>query len=230
MKKDKYLNFINDFEIFNIYDGLIKSVEPVKFIDIFTRFLRSKNIKHNLNYLDNGNIFIELYDLNLKNLEFYFSLIGNLGYFISEYEHNNIIKKYNKDDIMFLFYKNFKIDITIYVEPYYDIEIKNIPDILFHITPNIFVDKILKYGLFPKSKNKISFHPDRIFLCNDNIKTKILCNKFKKLSNYGCDWKILKINSKDIKDLKLYEDPNYRSDGGLYCLNNIENKYIEICE
>jgi len=227
MKFNKYKSFILDYEPFDISEGLIKSVDPSMFVYQISKLLTAKDIEYNINYLFNGNIFIDLINMNKNDLNFYFRLIGNLGYFISEYKFNNINKKYIKDDIDFLFYNKEKIDISIYVEPYYDVEIKNL-EILYHTTPNIFVDKILKYGLIPKSKNKISFHPDRIFLCTDLNKIISIANKFKSMSNYKSEWKILEINSKNIKELKCYEDPNYRNDGGIYTLNNIKPEYIKL--
>lgn len=43
-----------------------------------------------------------------------------------------------------------------------------IPDNLYHLSPMKNTDSIKRYGLHPKSKNKNSTHPDRIYLF-DNI-------------------------------------------------------------
>lgn len=226
MKIDNYLNFISKYETFDVNEGLIQSVDPSTFEYHLRKMFLAKNISYNINYLPNGNIFVDFYNINKQDLIFYFRIIGNLGYYVSEYSYNNNNKKFENDDIDFLFHNKNEIDITIFVESYYDMEVKNI-NILYHTTPEIYVEKIMENGLSPKSKNKISSHPPRIFLCKTLNPTISLARKFKGMSNYNCTWNILEIDCNKIKDFKCYEDPNYRLQGGVYTLNYISPEFIK---
>jgi hypothetical protein len=221
-----YKIFIEKYEPFDVSECLINSVEPAKFVDVFSRITKSKNIKFNVDYEYNGNIFIELTDVNYEDIKFLFSLMGNLGYYVSEFKID-VRRNFDEKELKSYFLLKEKLDLTIFVEPHYDTEIKDIPDLLYHCTPEIYVEKILKEGLFPKSKNKISTHPPRIFLCSNLNKTISIAKQFKYRSSYECTWNILEIETKNITELKIYSDPNYKKEGGVYTLNNIKPDFIK---
>ena len=89
----------------------------------------------------------------------YLPMINNLGYFISSVFIGDDKIEYKED-----YLPNIECD-NIFIEAKYDYEVK-IPKLLFHTSPIIFKNKILKNGLTPKSGNKLSNHPNRIYLSN----------------------------------------------------------------
>jgi hypothetical protein len=100
-------------------------------------------------------------------------------------------------------------------------------------------DKILKYGLYPKSKSKLSSHIDRVYLCNSLKDCEYLIPQMKlhysdekDINYYELDnkkwrkntkWVIYKIND---ESLKLYKDPRYMH--GYYTMDNINPNNISI--
>ena len=221
-KKSKY----SDEYIYNLFlkntkngklllkEGLIYSQSIEKTIKILENRFKELNIKT----YDDGDISIEGMDYKLSK---YLPLINNLGYFISAAfkEDKQLDLTGNIEEIL--------CD-NIFIEPKYDRKIKNIPKKLYHASPLKFKDKILKNGLTPKSGNKLSNHPDRIYL-SDSILT---CIKFGKYlidqdenDFYKNGYCIYIIDGKGIDN--LYSDINLR-EGGFYTLNNIKKDYISL--
>lgn len=81
--------------------------------------------------------------------------------------------------------------------------VTDFPEILYHATPLSKVPKILKQGLIPKAGNKISFHPERVYLAVRDVALK-MATKFK--AEMLEDMAILEVNTKGYT---LYEDPQY---------------------
>ena len=112
--------------------------------------------------------------------------------------------------------------IAFYLEAKYDLKV-DVPDILYHVSPSRFKDKISKIGFIPKTGNKISKHPERIYL-TDDLKTAISFGENIKLeTNSG--YCIYKIDGNCIED--LYSDINLRSNG-FYTLQNIKPDNFEL--
>ena len=111
---------------------------------------------------------------------------------------------------------------------------------LYHLSVQEYKDKILKNGIFPKSKSKLSSHVDRVYLYKTIDDCKILIPQMKlhyseemNVNHYelgnkkwrkNTKWIIYKI----IGDYKLYKDPRY--DGGYYTMDNIDPNNISIIE
>ena len=189
-------------------EGLIKTYPLEKSINIIKK--RFPNLIIEIE--KDGDIYVEGDMVELKN---YIPLFNNLGYFISTYTINGSdwVKEYDDDTK----------PSALYLEPKYDIEISQIPDILYHASPLKFKDKIFKIGFIPKTGNKLSNHPDRIYL-TDDLKTAIYFGEnIKKEQGDGyCIWRI------DGKSLSnLYSDINLRNNG-YYTLSNIPPKYFEL--
>lgn len=158
-----------------------------------------------------GEIYIEGDMLELKN---YLPLFNNLGYFISTFTLNGTEWVKDFDD-------NTK-PLALYLEPKYDIKIDIIPKTLYHASPIKFKDKISKIGFIPKTGNKLSNHPDRIYL-TDNLSTAIYFGEtIKKEQGDFCLWKI---NGSCIQN--LYSDINLR-ESGYYTTQNISPNCFEI--
>lgn len=205
---------IDDVKLYNeskneiIVEGLLKTYPINKSINI---------IKKRFPYLDitlsdDNDIFIEGDFLELFN---YIPLINNLGYFISTVtlDGSTWIKTFDE---------NIK-PLCIIIEAKYDIEILPLPKILYHTSPSIYDKKILNIGLIPKSKNKLSVHPERIYLTSDLNDAKSFGNYIKQNDKH--DYSIFEIDTTNL-DIRLFEDINYRN-GGYYTLNNISKQYLK---
>ena len=126
--------------------------------------------------------------------------------------------------------------VKITYESKYDIE-NILPKKLYHLSIQEYNKSILKSGLIPKSKSKLSNHLDRIYVCT-NIKdcynlidrmklyysNRIINNRKDKV-NYK--WIIYEIDTNGL-DIKLFKDPNYSD--GYYIIDNISNESIKIVD
>ena len=195
-----------------IVEGYIKTHPLNKSINIIQR--KFPNLKCEIE--QDGEIYIEG---NFDKLDKYIPLFTNLGYFISTLtiDGDEWIKSYD----------NSTKPIALYLEPKYDYEITNIPNVLYHASPLKFKDKILKYGLSPRTGNKLSNHPERIYLTDS----------YKNACNFG--YYLEKDNNVYYKDgfciysidgsklVKLYSDINFRI-GGYYIMGNINPVDIKL--
>lgn len=154
-----------------------------------------------------------------NGLHFYF--ITNIQYyFINDTEIHEL--KYDYDSAMKLDYNN--ID-------YFFIQIERnkgkkylYNGNLYHVTTKNKMYKILKIGLCPKHKNKISTHPSRIYLCdNTNCSDKII-KKFKEIDkdkNIKNEYITIKLI---VNKLEVCNDA---MSNGLYTTLNIHPKFID---
>lgn len=107
------------------------------------------------------------------------------------------------------------------IEPMYDKEIDFKDEYLYHTTDSKNLEKIMKSGLIPKSKNTRSFYPDRIYL-SPNIKyMDTIRNQLQ--GDKGGEYVNLRIKNKGYK---LYKD--VRFPGGFYTYDNIHPDDIEV--
>jgi hypothetical protein len=164
---------------------------------------------------------------NLNNL-----LIDRHGWFPSKMNLENLynlknLLKYDEDYILnnYIYLKSIEIS----YEPKFDIETDS-PDKLYHLTIQEYEKSIGKFGIIPKSKNKLSRHLDRIYVCINSDDCYKLINQMRihylnTKFNVNRNWVIYEIDNSDLK-LKLYKDPNYK--GGYYCIENIPPKNLKI--
>lgn len=115
---------------------------------------------------------------------------------------------------------------------------------IFHITPTIKVDKILKNGLTPKTCNKRFVYPDRIYFFLEEYyyeewvyilkefydeELKSFKIGIKKEKPYNGTYTVLAIDTEKIKDIDFFYDPN--AENCVYTYDNISPDAIEIvCE
>ena len=97
---------------------------------------------------------------------------------------------------------------------------------LYHITKSKYLNKIMNFGLQPKSHSKKAYHPERIYLLSDKVSYSDI-NKYKKLLDGDI---IIKIDlAKTINDkIKLYVDPDSGRVNGYYCENFIPPSCLSI--
>jgi hypothetical protein len=160
-------------------------------------------------------------DFNNKELSLeLISLINSMGYFISVVNLKAGEKLKDKNDIEKTLTNSDRISIMI--EPNYDDKIDFNGEYLYHTTDSKNLDKILKYGLIPKSKNTRSFYPERIYLSpNEDWVSSI---RQELVGDKGGEYINLRI--KNFKGLSLYKDVRFK--GGFFTYDNISPKYIEL--
>jgi hypothetical protein len=227
---------IQDYEN-SLYEGLIKSV-PKNSI----RSLVEKKYKSNfdtegnnffITYLFNNNI-----EIALEELEDLITLTNNLGWFPSNIGYGEQFLEFvrwdkEKRNFKSLIEKNY-LSIKFSFEPKYDEIDTNIEmadathnRILYHLTPTLFVNKILKNGLIPRSRSKKSYHPDRIYLATNVEDCEKLIPVFKAQTKIN-NWTVLEINTLPINYyLELYKDQNFK-DRGVFTLNTITPLCISV--
>ena len=236
------MNLLNYLEF--IKEGLIKT-QPADVVLRKVIFLPN-NLIYVINYTKSDNLihfeilfFNKLSEISktFDAIESYF--INMMGWFPSMMKiislsgmENDI--QYNKDYLI----KNmsFISKVNIIFESKFDIE-SNIPDKLYHLSIKEFEKSILKNGLSPKSKSKISYHDSRIYVCKSILNCKSLIPNMEMIYNQqkwsnpkskiNDDWIIYEIDTSGL-DIDLYYDPNYI--GGYYLLKNTPSNNIKIVE
>lgn len=126
--------------------------------------------------------------------------------------------------------------VSITYESKYDIEII-LPDKLYHLSIQEYEENVLKKGLIPKSKSKLSNHLDRMYVCSDIKGCYNLINRMKlyysnrelnnKKDNINDKWIIYQINTTGL-NIKLFNDPNYVD--GYYIIDNIPSNLIKVID
>ena len=239
------MNFITTYSEFMINETLKSHDINLTYKNV-NRELSLLRINFNIN-INRNKIEITLLGFKfLRDLNSYFDLLNNLlidrhGWFPSEMEITNISnmkmllpydESYLKDNTRNLYYQDVKI---IYEQKYDQILIT--PKKIYHLSIQEYENNVLKVGLIPKSKSKLSKHLDRIYLCSDPKDCYNLIPKMnfiygsKKLSNkknnINTKWIIYEVNMDNL-DIKFYREPNYSSSTAGYIIDNIPNNKIKI--
>lgn len=233
-------------------EGLILTHDMYDSINIINRFLSKKDTSIlNIDIVYTKiNIAIITDHINITDFYELITLITNLGYFIADIalfknlkfdDKNKLIFKWNE----FIDYEKYLNSYKVFelcLEPKFDNKIDIIDGIFYHVTEKRYVDKILKNGLIPKSKNSKTSHPERIYLSSD-IQYSLEYIQTKK-SYYRTSNGSAKIGKHIVQNLKevefvileidltgykivCYNDPNY-IDKGIYTYDNISPKRIKI--
>lgn len=226
----KYNEFIQ-----NIKEGLIRTHNIEKYSDNLEIELKSIGINNYKIDIISKYVFtltINTEEVNNDSLKYIVNHIQNMFGYLASY----IWLKNNKNmENSFMFdekYLNNKYnEIKIRFESKYDdgLYSNNIetPNTAYHLSPIDFKDKILKNGLYPKTKFRKTNHNERIYL-------------FYKLNHYSDILSALKLNDKmknKVRNYSLYEvylnskiishkDPNYSN--GFYIYDNISPKNVKL--
>jgi hypothetical protein len=252
------MEYIVDFGSFVslIKEGLIKTYDIDKTIFNIKNTLSINNINFNVGKNPNNTFYIELLDFNkiieLETvLELVFTNIIDLyGWFPSIMELENIYgmkntKRFNKKELKWVSKNILSAKITF--ESKFDLLEDNIPKNMYHLSIKQYKNDILKNGIFPKSKSKLSSHEyddsGRIYLSDSLLSCKSLIpqmklfysgeknnilfdpKNIKRHYNKNTDWILFEIDTKDVD--KLYKDPNST---GYYFLGNIKPDNIKVIE
>ena len=212
------MKYIKLFENF-LNEGLIKSVDIETCISILEKNLINVK-KIQANSYNSNLIIIEFTKPTL--IKDIIKLINNLGYYILQIRNvnNKETEKFNDNDLI----------ITAQIGAKYPKE-EYLSEYLYHITRKDNLEKILKIGLVPKSKEKIVKHPDRIyFFKEEEVAIYFVDELYLDPENAV----ILKIDTKGL-NIKIYQDPEisdsdggYAGDAGYFTTSNIPPSHITV--
>jgi predicted RNA-binding protein with PUA domain len=127
-------------------------------------------------------------------------------------------------------------DVQITYEAHSPDEIKITQTKAYHVTPDIFFNKINQEGLIPKSESKLSNHPDRVYLYRNQDKHKdivwTIWNSLSKerqeqIKNYY----VLEIDLTQIPNYNFFKDPQAMADyGAIYTDKPIPKSAIRVID
>lgn len=220
---NEYLNKINE--------GLLKTYNIDFVIDKSLQRLSVLNVKFSINKLENNSIKLTLFNFNKILINKIFGLLNKnftnlFGWYPSYLYLENLSgmkSQMNYDENYLKKVYKYLDKVSIIYESKFDSVIK-LPDKLYHISIQEYENKIRKNGIVPKTKNKISSHGNRIYVCLTIDDCIDLIEQmdfyfFDKNKNINTKWIIYEINTDNL-NLELYKDPNYLNKGG-YLLGNI---------
>lgn len=231
----KHLKLYEQF----VEEGLIKTVDVDKFISRINDMMQQKGYLH---FLDDSRVdkdghvwlMINMEEEGDKQIELtkdLISLINILGYYVShatlkgeEIADQERVPKNNDNFLMVM--KNAKADkrvqaVQVLFEPKFEQKSRGAAT-LYHITEERHLEKIMKIGLVPKSKSKVTYHPERIYLCNKAAMAAI----YGKYRQYVKTPVILQVST---KGLTLYPDINAGA-GAYWTSENISPDRIKVLE
>ncbi len=219
-------------------EGLIKSYDIDFVIDKSFQRLSVLNINFDIIKLPNNTIKLTLFNFNKVLIDDLFGLLNKnftnlFGWYPSYLYLENISgmkNRMNYDENYLKKVYKYLNEVSIIYESKFDIVV-NIPDNLYHLSIQEYENKILKYGIIPKTKNKISSHGNRIYVCSNIDDCEDLIENmrfyfFDKKDKINTKWLIYRIDTNNLK-LELYKDPNYL-DKGFYLLGNIPPNNIKV--
>jgi len=227
------LNY-NDY-VQQIKEGLIYTHNIEKYQDNLDIELNSIGVKeYKLNIKSKFVYDLEILNSNELNndlLKYIIDINQNLlGYYPSFiWVKNNIGTNGFVFDEKYLSNKYLSIKIR-FEAKYEDGLYKNdldVPNFAYHLSPENKKEKISKDGLCPKSYNRKTKHPDRLYLFYDSNDYEELLKSLKlndKINNLNRNYVLYKVKLND--KMIIHSDPNY--DKGFYTYDNISPKNIEI--
>jgi len=219
----KYIEFVEKLK-----EGLITTHDITKYNHILTDYLYKIDVEHSIDIVDKFDFSLTISTNNIDLVEVMNHLSYTLGYFPSYYwiildnDMKNGFKEITTLPI------NTKCAIIKYESKYDDGLYKNTiicPDILYHLSPQKNKKSIFDKGIYPKSKRRLSIHPERIYLFENIDDYEPLLKNLKFSDKSKEEYILLEINCIEDK-LILHTDPNYRL--GYFTYDNINPKNISI--
>lgn len=183
---------------------------------------------NNFTYIFNIKTYIDYINSLIIDRHGWFPSIMNVKYL------SGVIKNFPYDEDFLINTVQYLDSVEITYEAKYDLNINDIPKKLYHLSIQEYENDILKKGLIPKSKSKLSKHLDRIYLTSNLSDCYNLINKmtlFYKIkitpkNKINFKWIIFEIDNDDL-NINFYKDPN---SNGYYIIDNISPKNIKIID
>ena len=227
-----YLKNFNDYLPINEFLYTVNSEKTINYIE--KKF--GDQIECSYDDRKNGDSILIKFNTELnKNLEEVNKIMYNFGWFptfirsrIAHEKYSSGVKKsLNSTSVIITYDAKYNEEIKLDSEGF-----------LYHLTPDISWDKISKYGLTPKTQNKIADHPERIYFIEklnilgesfEDIANTLLMNYYR--SPYVKEMYLLLIDlSKLNKNIKFFKDPNFLMGQAVWTTSNIPPNAIEIYE
>jgi hypothetical protein len=217
-----------------LYEGLIKTVEPEK-----AKELLKKNNPDIIDYIyssTDGYLIIScvleypdektsnyttgnILNQNLSNL---IKNINNLGYYISNYGPRTTVENRYNPSVFRDFINNHQPEeVYLRIQPKYGEEVTiEVPEILYHVTDSRYISNIKKIVLTPKTKSKLAYHPERVYLARTKSAAVIIADRMEELNgNYKPI--ILKIDRNKLPKQTIFFNDTDFNKKGVYILGNI---------
>jgi hypothetical protein len=177
-------------------EGLIMTHPIEQVVSFINKYMANKYAVR-VNY--NGNfIIIHFRESHDKvNPETLLKTMNNFGYFPASYIFNGRLVNIDSIDVK-------KCD-GIRFEAKYDMKSVDIGEYLYHVTDRQYLDKILRIGLTPKTKSKVSYHPERIYLAK-NIKSAKLIMELFFDGGFVEDPVMLRINTQGLNNVFMIDN------------------------
>ena len=144
-----------------VTEGLITSYSATSFRNLLKKLIpisKYPEISFHINRNREGSeqIYLTVGDVEQEVVDRIVHYLGVYGWYISMVKFDRGYEKYDKQKLV----NNF----TIIAEPKYDVEVEDVPEFLYHISPAKVEKKIGSKGLNPRSYGKVGNHPERIYL------------------------------------------------------------------
>lgn len=155
------------------------------------------------------------------------------GWFVAYYTKGS--EKFRTDKLDNALSSLIPFSLVGHYEAKYDVTVGKYPPFLYHATSKIYLEKILRVGLEPRSKNIIAGHPERVYFgLTPEAAEKVMVAFWnqKTPTEKAADWGkgefvVLKIDVGNENKLRLFKDPNY-PDKAVYTMNNIRQSSITV--
>lgn len=229
LKFNEYINHINEglLKTYNIDFVIDKSLQLLSHLNVNFDIIKNPNNTIKLIIFNFNKVYIDkLFDMLNSNFVNMFGWYPSYMYITN---NANMKNQMNYDENYLKKVHLYLTKVSIIYESKFDEEI-NLPNKLYHISIQEYKNKILKNGITPKTKSKLSSHGNRIYVCKNIQDCLELIPRmnfyFFDKKNINTKWLIYEIDTENL-DLKLYKDPNYINKG-YYLLGNIPPKNIKI--
>lgn len=225
----------NIVESFSLYEGLTYTHDVESSAELLNRYASNYNMVFSV-VNNEQNIRLEIYKGERLDVNVFDKAIltaNNLGWYPTYFKESDWLSNainYNREDFLKVV-GDSENKIYLFFDAKYDAEILKsaLPDKAYHITPKIFLPRIQKVGLVPKSKEKFGKQPGRIYLLNGKEGGEIL-TRHEKFYPKVEDFVLLSIDVKTLskeRNTRFFVDPAF-DDYGFYTYENIPPNYIHL--
>lgn len=210
-----------------LYEGLIKS-SPLEEI---TKFLTKNNFKYTI-----WGLIVRIYEpFSLDMANELYKILKITGWYVATPKSSNKSNEhdwYEKQWYTWINKKTSKNNVPIkffQIEPKYSTQINNanLPEYLYHVTPQDSRDSILSGGLRAVSKSKRNYHPERVYVSASIESAKLLLRDFG-YDEFDC-WKMHK---EAASHYRWFHDVNFIDEQkqplGYYTLEPINRYMIQL--
>lgn len=222
----RHLNeYITESEYLKLIgEGLIKTHAPEKVVNKLGHFLNNQiqiSYVEGTGHGDMGFIQIKPKNKTKEKIDQLISLMNNMGYFFSSWFKEGEYGFMKPDEI-----KDYHDIFIMRFEPKFDVEYLPESKYLYHVTSKKILPKILKLGLTPKTKSKLTNRPDRIYLAITENSLDDISELMDSMDFIPKEEQIkLQIN---LEGLPIFLRRDGQFEGGVYTTDNIPPNKIKI--